>query len=67
MEREVCKPPRIHHVHMGVAQIQQERLRRFWPLFPLTRVPFWFQFFEPQPYYGFALFDGIDLHEAVRL
>ena len=40
----------LTHTHMGVAQIQQERLRRFWPLFPLTRVPFWYQFFEPQPY-----------------
>ena len=30
-------------------KIQQEGLRRFWSMFPLTRVPFWYRFFEPQP------------------
>ena len=30
-------------------KIHQEGLRRFWSMFPLTRVPFWFRFFEPQP------------------
>ena len=32
-------------------KIKQEGLRRFWSMFPLTRVPFWYRFFEPQPYY----------------
>ena len=32
-------------------KIQQEGLRRFFvSMFPLTRVPFWCRFFEPQPY-----------------
>ena len=31
-------------------KIKQEGLRRFWSMFPLTRVPFWHGFFEPQPY-----------------
>ena len=26
-------------------------------MFPLTRVPFWYWFFEPQPY-GFVFFGG---------
>ena len=30
-------------------KIQQEGLRRFWSIFPLTRIPFWYQFFEPYP------------------
>ena len=30
-------------------KINQEGLRRFWSMFPLTRVPFWYRFFEPQP------------------
>ena len=30
-------------------KIQQGGLRRFWSMFPLTRVPFWYRFFEPQP------------------
>ena len=29
-------------------KIKQEGLRRFWSMFPLTRVPFWYRFFEPQ-------------------
>ena len=29
--------------------INQEGLRRFWSMLPLTRVPFWYRFFEPQP------------------
>ena len=24
-------------------------MRRFWSMFPLSRVPFWYRFFEPQP------------------
>ena len=31
-------------------KIKQEGVRRFWSMFPLTRVPFWYRFFEPQPY-----------------
>ena len=31
-------------------RIKQEGLRRFWSVFPLTRVPLWYRFFEPQPY-----------------
>ena len=34
--------------HLGVAQ-KQEGLRRFWSMFPLSRVPFWYRFFEPLP------------------
>ena len=30
--------------------INQERLRRFWSMCPLTRVPFWYRFVEPQPF-----------------
>ena len=30
-------------------KIKQEGLRRCWSMFPLTRVPFWYRFFEPQP------------------
>ena len=30
-------------------KINQEGFRRFWSMFPLTRVPFWYCFFEPQP------------------
>ena len=30
-------------------KIKQEGLRRFWSMFPLTRVPFWHRIFEPQP------------------
>ena len=32
-------------------KIKQEGLRRFWSMCPLTRVPFWYRFFEPQPCY----------------
>ena len=28
--------------------------RGFWSMFPLTRVPFWYRFFEPQPFCSFA-------------
>ena len=35
---------------MGVAQnLNRRGLHRFWSMFPLTRVPFWYRFFEPQP------------------
>ena len=30
-------------------KIKQEGLRRFWSMFPLSRVPFGYRFFEPQP------------------
>ena len=30
-------------------KIKDLGLRRFWSMFPLTRVPFWYRFFEPQP------------------
>ena len=32
-------------------KIKQEGLRRFWSMFPLIRVPFWYRFFEPQPFW----------------
>ena len=31
-------------------KINQGGLRRFWSMFPLTRSPFWYQFFVPQPH-----------------
>ena len=31
-------------------KIKQEGLRRFWFMFPLTRLPYWYRFFEPRPY-----------------
>ena len=31
-------------------KIKQEGLRRFWSMFPPTRVPFWYRFFEPPPF-----------------
>ena len=30
-------------------KIEQEGLRKLWSMFPLTRVPVWYRFFEPQP------------------
>ena len=36
-------------------KIKQEGLRRFWSMFPLSRVPFWYWFFEPQPTVGIVL------------
>ena len=27
--------------------------RRFWSIFPLTWVPFWYRFFDPEPYVHF--------------
>ena len=43
------------HIHIYIyvwawLKIEQEGLRRFWPMFPLTRVPFWYRLSEPQPY-----------------
>ena len=29
---------------------KQEASRRFWSMLPLTRVPFWYRFFEPRPF-----------------
>ena len=34
---------------MWLKKKKQEGLRRFWSMFLLTRVPFWYRFFEPQP------------------
>ena len=31
-------------------KITREGLRRFWSVFPLSGVPFWYRFFEPQPH-----------------
>ena len=31
-------------------KVKQEGLRGFWSMFPLAKVPFWYRFFEPQPY-----------------
>ena len=39
-------------------KIKQEGLRRFWSMFPPTRVPFWHRFFEPQPYGCFSQLDS---------
>ena len=36
-------------------KIKQEGLRRCWSMFPLTRVPFWYRFLEPQPQPGQTL------------
>ena len=38
-------------------KINQQGLRRFWSIFPLTRVPFWYRFFEPQPFDDKAIRD----------
>ena len=35
-------------------KIKQEGLRGFWSMFPLTKVPFWYWFFEPQPLVKFG-------------
>ena len=35
-------------------KIKQEGLRGLWSMFPLTRVPFWYRFFEPQPHIHFS-------------
>ena len=37
-------------VHLGVGQNQTNRDPRFWSMVPLTRVPFWYRFFDPQPF-----------------
>ena len=47
---------------MGVAHNQTgETNRRFWSMFPLTRVPFWHRFLEPREYLGKAREQGSDL------
>ena len=38
----VCEAPWL--------KIKQEGLRRFWSMFPIDRVPFWYRLFEPQPF-----------------
>ena len=40
--------------HWTWLKIKQEGLHRCWSMFPLTRVPFWYRFFEPQPF-GFEM------------
>ena len=35
-------------------KIKQQGLRRFWSMFPLARVPFWYCFLKPQPYLTMA-------------
>ena len=35
----------------GWLKIKQEGLRRCWSMFPLTRVPCWYRFFEPLPFH----------------
>ena len=54
-EGSLCFWP-LHLTKQNVAQvsrvwlkIKQGGLRRFWSMFPLTRVPFWYRAFEPQP------------------
>ena len=42
--------PTGRKIELGVAQKKQEGLRGCWSMFPLTRVPFWCRFFEPQPF-----------------
>ena len=44
---ETQTPIEYHWVWL---KMKQEGLRRFWSMFPLTRVPFWYRFFEPQPH-----------------
>ena len=45
------------HIYTRVwLNIKQEGLRRFWSICPLTRVPFWDRFFEPQPYDSYPAF-----------
>ena len=39
---------------------KQEGLRRFWSMFPLTRVPFWYRLFEPLPF-SFGQLDSISV------
>ena len=52
-------PPLCRKSRLGIARrgfpkwvrlkINQEGLRNVWSMFPLTRVPFWYRLFEPQP------------------
>ena len=37
------------HVNIWVWLQTSQGLRRFWSIFPVTRVPFWYRFLEPQP------------------
>ena len=45
-------------------KIKHQGLRKFWSMFPLTRVPFWYRFFEPQP--DVQAFQVRNPHLAVR-
>ena len=52
-------------------KIKQEGFRRFWSMFPRTdRVPFWYRFFEPQPYifiHPFSVHTWFEKHVAAKL
>ena len=37
------------HLQRQWLQIKEPGLRRFWSMFPLTRVPFWYRVLEPYP------------------
>ena len=49
-------------------KIKQEGLRRLWSIFPLTRVPFWYRFSEPQPNgnSSFVFFGAIRVSDESR-
>ena len=50
----------VHLDHGWVwLKMKQEGSRRFWSMFPFTRVPFWSRFFEPQP----GTFDWMNPHD----
>ena len=40
----------IHGLIWVWLKIKHGGLRRLWSIFPLTRVPFWYRFFQPQPF-----------------
>ena len=48
---------RCSEIRMGVAQNETigGANRRFWSMFPLTKVPFRYRFFEPQPHVCFQI------------
>ena len=43
-------------------KIKELGLRRFWSMFPLARVPVWYRFFGPQPYYDNYIYLGPGLN-----
>ena len=48
--RKGLKPKLENKITWVWLKIQQEGLRRFWSMFPLSRVPCWYRFFEPLPH-----------------